>query len=53
LASGEFNPPLEGSVEYPGWGPYLDEFARILKDELMRAGLAPIDTIGPGNITGS
>jgi len=39
---------FEGAVEYPGWGPYIDQFAGFLKDELMKAGLAPIETSGPG-----
>lgn len=39
---------FRGAVEYPGWGPYLDQFAGVLKDELMRLGLAPLDTAGAG-----
>jgi len=50
VASSEVKAPpgLEGAVEYPGWGPYLDQFAGLLKDELMKIGLAPIEEGGPG-----
>ena len=41
-------PGFEGYVEYPGWGPYIDQFAGLLKDELMRIGLAPIEESGLG-----
>jgi len=50
MASPEVKVPtgLEGAVEYPGWGPYLDQFAGLLKDELMKIGLAPLEEGGLG-----
>lgn len=35
-------------MEYPGWGPYLDQFAGLLKAELMKMGLAPLEVGGFG-----